>query len=199
MPHFYNKKEKYYISVNFKVMYSSLRKQKHLKKVKPFWLQLSSKPKYVIGRNPYTRLESFYRDKLNKDLDQTSYWLRSQKIFFKPLGIKKSASIDEKYQALKAISFSEFIHLLPEVYMNNRHLHPQYKIFKNLKVAKKMKMEMQADRDFVEQKLKLDLSKKVNTTEKAKFDLQWDQAMNEIVNQLYKLDFEYFNYKKNKL
>lgn len=196
MPHFYNKQEQYFISVNFKVMYSSLRIQKHLKKIKLFWLRLSSKPKYVIGRNPYTRLESFYRDKLNKDLDQTDYWLRSQKIFFKPLEIKKSASIEKKYTALKNISFQEFIHFLPEVYMNNRHLHPQYKIFKNLKVEKKFKMESEKDKHFIEENLKLDLSKKANTTEKAKFDLQWNDAMYKIVNELYKDDFEYFNYPK---
>ena len=196
MPHFYNKKEKYYISVNFKVMYSSMRIQKHLKKVKPFWLKLSSKPKYVVGRDPYTRLESFYRDKLNKDLDKTSYWLRSQKIFFKPLGIKKSASKEQKYNSLKNINFQEFIQFLPEVYMNNRHLHPQYKIFKSLNVAKKFKMESKEDRDYIEQHLKLDLSKKANTTQKSKFDLQWNQNMINIVNKLYHQDFEYFNYTK---
>ena len=196
MPHFYNKKEKYYISVNFKVMYSSMRIQKHLKKVKPFWLKLSSKPKYVIGRDPYTRLESFYRDKLNKDLDKTNYWLRSQKIFFKPLGLKKSDSIEKKYAALKNISFQEFIQFLPEVYMNNRHLHPQYKIFKNLKVEKKFKMESKDDRDYIENNLKLDLSKKANTTQKSKFDLQWNQNMINIVNKLYHQDFDYFNYTK---
>ncbi len=196
MPHFYNKKEKYYISVNFKVMYSSMRIQKHLKKVKPFWLKLSGKPKYVIGRDPYTRLESFYRDKLNKDLDKTSYWLRSQKIFFKPLAIKKSDAIEKKYNALKNISFQEFIQFLPEVYMNNRHLHPQYKIFKNLNEEKRFKMESKEDRDYIENYLKLDLSKKANTTQKSKFDLQWNPNMISIVNKLYHQDFEYFNYTK---
>ena len=196
MPHFYNNKEKYFVSVNFKVMYSSMREQTHLKKVKSFRLYFSKKPKYVIGRKPYTRLESFYRDKLNKDLDKTSYWLRSQKIFFKPLGIKKSDSIEKKYTSLKKITFPEFIRFLPEVHMNNRHLHPQYIIFKKLKVEKKFKMESKENRDFIETELKLDLSQKVNTTEKAKFDLQWTDEMYKIVNEVYKEDFDYFNYSK---
>jgi hypothetical protein len=57
-------------------------------------------------------------------------------------------------------------------------------------------MESKQNRDFIETELKLDLSQKVNTTEKAKFDLQWTDEMYKIVNEVYKEDFDYFNYSK---
>lgn len=196
MPHFYNKRENYFISVNYKVMYSTLRIQPQLTKVNGFWLRFSQKPCYAIGRNPYSRLESFYRDKLNKELTTSNKWMRSQKIFFKPLGIRKFDTEEIKYNALKAISFQKFIELLPQVYLKNRHLHPQYKILKNLQVTKKFQMENTDDRQFIENKLHIDLSKKENSTPKENFDLRWTETMYQLVNQLYNEDFKYFQYTK---
>lgn len=180
-------------------MYSTLRKQPELKKLKEelIWLY-SPKVNYVLGRNPYSRLESFYRDKLHKDLGLDKKLVRSQKIFYKPLGIKSNDTKDSIIKRLSEITFEEFIDLLPQVYMKNRHLHPQTLIFKNRKNVHKLKLEDDNDMEFMNNVLGINTQMKANSTSKAKFDLKWNSKMFEIVNQLYNDDFYYFGYEIKK-
>lgn len=192
MPHFYNFKENYFISTNFKVMYSTLRRQEFLKKVKLFRLLLSSKDKYIIVRNPYTRLESFYRDKLGKSLRLEKKWLRSQKIYFKPLGIN-SKTREEKFNALKNISFEEFIKLIPVTFQKNRHLHLQSKIFQKIKPKRIFKMENKEDHLFMKTNLHLNMDIQANKTDKES-EIIWTPELLKIVNTVYKIDFEKFRY-----
>lgn len=194
MPHFYNFKQKYFISTNFKVMYSTFRKQEYLKKVKLFRLLFSSKNKYIVVRNPYDRLESFYRDKLGKSLLLEKKWLRSQKIYFKPLGVN-SKSREEKFKALQKMSFEEFIKLLPLTYQKNRHLHLQNKIFKNIKPKRVIQMEKTEDLFFMQTQLQLDMNIKANKTDKQS-EIIWSPEMIDIVNTVYKADFEQYGYLK---
>ena len=197
MPHFKNKSKDYIISTNFKVMYSTLRKQPELKKLKEelIWLY-QPRVNYVLGRNPYKRLESFYRDKLNKDLGIDKKLVRSQKIFLKPLGLSLKNAKQEIVASLSQLTFEEFIMLLPQVYLNNRHLHPQLKIFKNRKNIHKLKLESKTDLDFMNEKLGINTEIKANTTRKNNFELDWNTAMYKVVNKLYGEDFNFFGYEK---
>ncbi len=197
MPHFKNREKDYIISTNFKVMYSTLKKSRGLKKLKEelIWLY-RPRVNYVIGRNPYTRLESFFRDKLNKSLNNSQKWTRNQKIFFKPLGLSCKNTHQEKYDALNRLTFEDFIQLLPVVYMKNRHLHPQVKIFKNLRNVHKLKLESQADLQFMKDELEIDTEIRANKTDQKQFDFEWTREMWDIVNELYSEDFDFFDYPK---
>lgn len=195
MPHFYNYKEKYFISTNFKVMYSTLRRQQYLKKVKLFFLMFSKKDKFIIVREPYDRMESFFRDRLRKRLTNDNEWLRSQKIFFKPLDVHKG-STTKKYEALANLSFEEFIKLLPEVFNKNRHLHPQNYIFKRIMPKRILKLNNATDMEFLASNLNLNIKIKANSTDQMKTDIKWTKELIEIVNQVYHKDFELYGFDK---
>lgn len=195
MPHFYNKEENYFISTNFKVMYTTLKRQKQLKKVKLVRLLLSKKDKYVIVRDPYNRMESFFKDRLRKKLNKEKDWLRSQKIFFKPLGVSQKSD-EEKYNALATLSFAEFIKLLPVVYTKNRHLHPQYQLFKSFKPKKVLKMKNKNDLQFLTQELHLNLNIKANATQENTSEIKWTKDLYKNVNTVYAKDFQRYSFSK---
>ncbi|MGM0532583.1 MAG: sulfotransferase family 2 domain-containing protein [Bacteroidota bacterium] len=198
MPHFKNREKDYIISTNFKVMYSTLRKSQGLKRLKEelIWLH-RPRVNYVIGRNPYDRLESFYRDKLNKRVNTSWKWGRTHKIFFKPLGLSFFSSNQEKFNAFKELTFEKFIRLLPQAYMKNRHLHPQVKILKDLKNVHKLKLESEEDLQFMKNELGIDTGIRANQTDKKDFDLKWTREMYDVVNKLYSEDFDFFGYPKH--
>lgn len=199
MPHFKNKSKDYIISTNFKVMYSTLRKQPELKKLKEelIWLY-HPRVNYVLGRNPYKRLESFYRDKLNKDLGIDKKLVRSQKIFLKSVGLSSSSPKIEIVEKLSKLTFEDFILLLPQVYLKNRHLHPQVKIFKNRKNIHKLQLESKSDLIFMNEKLGINTNIKANSTAKSKFKLEWNSKIYDLVNDLYAEDFDFFGYEQKK-
>ena len=195
MPHFKNKEKDYIISTNFKVMYSTIKKSPGLKKLKEelIWLY-RPRVNYVVGRDPYNRLESFYRDKLNKCLSSGRKWGRAQRIFFKPMGLTFLSPHKEKYEALSQLTFEKFIQLLPKAYMKNRHLHPQVKIFRNLRNVHPLKLESEEDLQFMKNELGIDTTIRANPTDQAGFDLKWTREMLDVVNELYREDFEFFGY-----
>ena len=193
MPHFLNAKAHYFLSLNFKVMYTTMKKQVNLKKV--LWIRplLSSNEKYFIVRNPYARLESFYRDKLGKDVNPKKIWLSSQKIYFEPLGIT-DAPDEVKMQTIRDMTFEQFIRILPLNYMKNRHLHPQYKIFTGLKPKRILKMENPADMRFLSETLNLDMDIRANSTGKTDKNIHWNKDLADIVNRIYEKDFKLYAY-----
>jgi hypothetical protein len=174
-------------------MYTTMKKQVDLKKV--LWIRplLSTYDKYLIVRNPYDRLESFYRDKLGKDVNPKKIWLSSQKIYFEPLGIT-DATDEVKMQAIRDMAFEKFIRILPLNYMKNRHLHPQYKIFSGLKPKRILKMESPDDMRFLSEKLQLDMEIRANSTEKKEKHIHWDKDLADIVNRIYEKDFKLYGY-----
>lgn len=193
MPHFLNAKAHYFLSLNFKVMYTTMKKQVNLKKV--LWIRplLSSYDKYFMVRNPYNRLESFYRDKLGKDANPRKIWLSSQKIYFEPLGIT-DATDEVKMQMIKSMTFEQFIRILPLNYMKNRHLNPQYKIFAGLKPKRILKMENPDDMRFLSETLNLDMDIRANSTGKAEKNILWNKELADIVNRIYEKDFKLYAY-----
>lgn len=172
-------------------MYSMLKKQKHWKKSKNWLIKLFPYKRFGLVRDPYERLVSFYFDKLNKSLDDTNSFVRSQHIFFPVLNIEKASSL-EKYRALKAIDFNEFIKLLPDIYDKNRHLHPQHWVFACLKINRFLQIENQTSQYFIQNDLDIDISIKANVTQKDTF--RWNSESRKIVNTIYNKDFKKYGY-----
>ena len=195
MPHFKNKEKDYIISTNFKVMYSTIKKSPGLKKLKEelIWLY-RPRVNYVVGRDPYNRLESFYRDKLNKCLSPSKKLGRDQRIFVRLMGYSFFSSHKEKFEALNQFTFEEFIRLLPKAYMKDRHLHPQKKILRNRRNVQTLKLESKENLQFMKNELGIDTTIRANKTDKDGFDLKWTREMLDIVNELYREDFEFFDY-----
>ncbi|MDR9400936.1 MAG: sulfotransferase family 2 domain-containing protein [Psychroflexus sp.] len=177
-------------------MYSTLKRQKSYKKIKRWMVTVLPFDRYALVRDPYDRLESFYFDKLHKSLDDTDYFVRSQRIFFSVMNLEGSTA-KEKHEALKEIDFPKFIELLPEIYDRNRHLHPQYWMFKNTKYKRFLKIEHHQDQDMMRKKLNIDLNIKANVTDKQNID--WQKNMIEVVNKIYNEDFRLFDYQKNEI
>ena len=173
-------------------MYSMLKKQKGWKKSKNWLVKMIPYQKFGLVRNPYDRSASFYFDKLHKSLDDSDYFVRSQRIFFPVLGLEK-ASAKEKYTALKAIDFNQFIELLPEIYDKNRHLHPQHWVFEPMKIKRFLQIEKEKDQQLMQDELDIDLKIKANVTQKD--DLPWKPESRKIVNEIYKKDFDEYGYK----
>lgn len=191
MPSFINYTKKITLTTNYKVMYSMLKKQKEWKKSKNWLIKLLPYKRFGLVRDPYQRLVSFYFDKLNKSLDDSDHFVRSQFIFFPVLNLEKASSL-EKYRALKAIDFNGFIKLLPEIYDKNRHLHPQHWVFEGLKMNRFLQIENQTSQYFMLNELSIDLKIKANVTQKEAF--QWNSESRRIVNTIYNKDFEKYGY-----
>ena len=172
-------------------MYSMLKKQRDWKKSKNWLVKLLPYKRFGLVRNPYKRLASFYFDKLHKSLDDSDYFVRSQRIFFPVLGVEKASPI-EQYQALKAIDFNKFLELLPEIYTKNRHLHPQHWVFDNMKIDKFLQIDNESAQQLMQYKLEVDLNIRANVTKKD--DLEWNPSSVKIANQIYQKDFENYDY-----
>lgn len=193
-------------------MWSSLKAQRNLKKLKDFPLflrkigePLKLVPKYehyLLVRNPYKRLESCFKDKFRKNLPvkrgQTIH-----RLFYPILGISKHDELEKVHKILLAYSFEDFIKELPNVYNKDPHLYPQFwvellgfKVFNwRVKYNRIFHLENQKDIQDLEQYFNLNLTKTKNSTEKVKADIIWTSEMRKIVNTIYKNDFVWYNYR----
>lgn len=162
--------------------------------------------KYFLARNPYNRLESFYRDKFILHPGRSVYkenfqWQNCQKIFSGEPGVKFD-TFDEIRNALMATSFEKFIMMLPSKYMLDWHLIPQ--IFslcfkKNnsismIEIDRILKMEEESHMLFLNTNLNIDTSIRENETNSKSIDIVWSAAARKIVNTLYQPDFEELEY-----
>ena len=140
MIHFFHKKNKILVSTNLKVMYSSLNHTDSLVEIKYkkfLFLKIINIFKvkhYLLVRNPYTRIVSFYKNKFqgiskrafNREFFQFEY---SQKLFFTHLNINSDDTNDVIASKLCSLSFVDFIRLLPQYYQRDHHMHPQNRVF----------------------------------------------------------------------
>ena len=173
MPHFINTESGCIISTNYKVMYTTMCHQKNYRIIsekKMFFKTWSRKlymdihKHYLIVRNPYRKLISFYQDKFHqhpvkaRGILHYHRWENSQKIFFPYLDIKLETSPNDIRTRLINVDFDCFIKLLPKVYLQDPHLWPQYYIkylrYKSFVVGrinfdKVLKMESEEDMDFL--------------------------------------------------
>lgn len=217
MAHFVNRSRGYLISTSYKVMYtlfcqqSSLQVVAHIHMTPLIYLQQLTKfgtlPHYLIVRNPYHRVESFYKDKLRKEFlrhcrpyDQIE---RCQRVFFPYLQIRPQDSPQEICEKFLGLSFAQFVELLPEIYREDAHFSPQVLTTKlhfqdrpilPLTFTRILKLEAQDDLHYLEKRLHLNLSQKINSTEKIVLSNPWTLPLRTIVNDLYQADFDRFDY-----
>jgi len=221
MPVFKKRNSNQYLLTNYKVMYSTLRYSKSLqrvsikkdikRKVLLNRLYLNQTQFYFIVRNPYKKIESFFREKFRKSLDYydiNGYWQDSQKIFFPYLNIDDSMSSELIKEKLQKTTFNEMVALLPEVCMLDGHLQPQYLktriYFRRLrlnftipiKFKKVFKLESKSDLRELRDIFNINIESKVNETSSVKGELIWTKETIGIVDEIYKVDFDLFDYKK---
>lgn len=193
---FINNDSKKIIGTNYKVMSSSFRSYDNYKPIRDEEINLDEFI-YVLGRNPYDRAESFYRDKFNKGLESNddNIWYRWHKIFFPSLGITHKLSEQVKKDAFKNLTFENFIKLLPNHYYKNNHLFKQTRKFKDYKNVHKLKLESNDDMTIMKEVLEINTEIIKNKTNKKNYNLNWTLEMRKIINKIYYEDFQYFNYK----
>ena len=145
-------------------------------------------PHYLLVRNPYDRLESFFKEKLRKCVLQTKadppYQLKlHQEIFYPYLGIDNlNTSLDDKIKIFLDFSFENYIKTLPEVYLLDQHLKPQSYSYRSRII-------------FLSNKLGINTNIRVNATSDLKNEVNWTPVLRTIVNLLYDKDFEELDYK----
>ena len=222
MIHFFHKKNKIFVSTNLKVMYSSLSHTDSLVEIKyKKFLKITNIFKgkhYLLVRNPYTRIVSFYKNKFqgaskrafNREFFQFEY---SQKLFFTHLNINSNDSNDVIASKLCSLSFVDFIRLLPQYYQKDSHMHPQSRIFYSKiksgwfrwflaplqRYIIKFKIQIIKIEDLekmnaLAKKIDLDLSIKKNQTQSIKTPALTPETI-KIINKIYYNDFILFGYK----
>ena len=139
MPIFKKQQYPHYLITNYKVMYSTLKRQQNLQRINldtGFFKQyVKSKfikdplKMYLVVRDPYARIASFFKEKFRKSVnsyEEKGYWQNAQKIFFPFLGLYDTDTPAKIKETLLATSFDEMVAIIPQVYTLNGHLHPQY-------------------------------------------------------------------------
>ena len=215
MPHFVNHAKHYLISTNYKVLYSLFVEQPELREINrqevaQYYLggpapapRLSH---FLVVRNPYTRLESFFKDKFRQDpvvrLRTYDQLQRCQRLFCAYLQIVPADSPMTIREKLLSLSFEQFVQLLSTVYLQDGHLHPQIQMttirFRGapllLNFARVFKLESATDMADLQAKLAIDVSQPINHTHQVKWSSPWQPDLYAVVNELYKADFETFQY-----
>jgi hypothetical protein len=206
--------DSYYIITNFKVMYSTLMRQSNITLLKEHdWKVLSEcrETLYFLVRNPYDRLESFFRDKFilhpGRSVQTNNFrWQNCQKIFFDELQVSPD-DFDDVQERLTTTSFDQFIEMLPSKYLLDLHLAPQVyaicymegdSVFE-LQVDGVLMVDDEDDMAFLQSKLGIDTSVRENETRFENIHLGWNERSRSIVNGLYEADFWQLGYHpKNK-
>jgi hypothetical protein len=191
-------------------MWSTLKGQRSLRKVKepelfmrklfPFFFRRA--PHYMLVRNPYDRLVSFFKNKLRRSVDTTSNWQSSQKIFFREAGVTRGDSDSVIHDKLKAYSFEAFIRSLPRTYRKNAHLYPQNwaecisPCFLGWRSGfqRIFKMESQKDMEDLAEYLELDFGYVNNSTKAVPAQTDWNTQLKSIVKEVYRDDFRQYGY-----
>jgi hypothetical protein len=216
MPHFVNRSQRYFISTNYKVLYTLLYHQPQLQGAPKSrlavngwlkrWTPLPWQRHFLLVRDPYQRLESFYKDKfrLEPTLALRTYTELQycQRLFCPYLQITQESEPALIREKLLSFSFAHFIQLLPELYLADGHLHPQAHISTlrwrgrtiQLQFDRVLKIESAPDLAYVQDALALDLSQTYNSTRQVAWSTPWRPDLRAVVNRLYKADFVAFAY-----
>ncbi len=195
------------LSTSYKVMYSTLFYSAQLKQI-PEWsmlLRLSELRRdnrisahYLLVRNPYDRLVSFFYDKFKNDMQAKSKkeFQRCQLLFFKHLNIRQSDSLDAIVESFLRVRFDTFIELLPEV-IHNGHLRPQSKLlycyYKNIYEVTKV-ISVEEDVGLLSNIFEVDISVKKNITCHPPYAELFHSKTYKTVNALYFQDFTVLPY-----
>jgi len=172
---------------------------------------------YLLVRDPYQRLESFFKDKFRQEpalkLNENDQVQRCQRMFFPYLAINPDEPPPLIRRNLLKVPFDQFIAFLPHVYQLDGHLVPQVRTTKihlrkrakfpflirklseiPIPFRKILKLESADDLAFLQNELSIDLSKKHNNTDKIKLPNPWTPELRAVVNNLYRADFQTFDY-----
>lgn len=211
MPHFLNANNTT-ISTNMKVMYTSLRSQKNLRRLRRSSFVLGvmlekaglrkKRDHYFLVRNPYRKLESFFKNKIRDELNNETNWQRSQQILFPVAGVNKRDTPEVIFSKLSSVSFEQFVKSLPSLYDKNRHLHPQHWIESlgpvglNIKPGFKKIIRIEDKEELADffGENGLDLSIRQNTTKEIKEPIEWTDEMRSVVQAVYQEDFHRYQY-----
>ena len=165
-------------------------------------------PEYVmLVRNPYRRLESFFKEKLRQKIkmvfDDNPYILkRHQEIFYNYLKIKSSYPLEVKASALLRLTFKEFIMNIKNVYQLEDHIAPQTLNFSRkfmgvnrvMQMNKYVHLENKVEMKWLADYFKLDLSIRINATHQIDNEIEWDDESIAVVKDIFRKDFETFGY-----
>jgi len=223
MIYFYNSLKGYFIATNEKVLSSSLKSmsevvQVHRKKIiindlKNKLIFIDNDSQFLFVRNPYKRIESFFKEKLREKVKNSTkydnpYNLKlHQKIFYPYAGVNENDEVEEKQKKILNFTWLQFIESLPYVYQLDPHLKPQSGVLwpkiKNwfpyaMKFDKIFKIDDTNHRKEIESVLGLDLSIRKNQSPPNN-EIIWNKKAFGIVNKLYKNDFVKFDYKMNQM
>lgn len=212
MPHFYAPATPAYLSTNFKVMWSTLRQQPQLRKVYDRNMAtyrllmrvglMPRRPQYLLVRNPYDRLTSFFKNKLRRSVDDSPVWQKPQRVFFEVIGVVRGDSDAVIAQKMRNFTFEGFIESLPSVYHRNRHLHPQHWVAYagprswgiEAELDRVFRLESAEDLRTMSALLGLDIGHRANSTAEVDAQTHWTPALKAIVQEIYRTDFERYGY-----
>ena len=144
MPHFFYKEKKLLISTNYKVMYTRLVYENKLQMVDLAFLPSAMQQGaelYVLVRNPYDRLLSFFKDKFRRNIcafyqkEGQVRWQDCQRLFFDLLAITPDMNDKAIQQRFYQTPYHEFIRLVVKCYQQDVHLQPQSYLLADIKLA----------------------------------------------------------------
>ncbi len=218
MVFFINDNRNYVLATNFKVMSSTLGAQTCIRRIPA--KKLASRllyaravgrviPKYLIVRNPYERLVSFYCDKfLSEPLLEGKRDLQVCQTKFLPyMNIQEGSDFATILTAFTRTSFEQFIDMIAKVISQDDHLLPQSAFF--LDSARPIKhmirqivfpfndfriLKMEHDRDVLSEDLGIDIRVVRNNTKRKSYQSYFSAPLYEKVNRLYEDDFILFGY-----
>ena len=163
---------------------------------------------YFLCRNPYLRLESFYRDKLVVSLRNIENLQHCQQIILEAFDLDK-IDIQAAKTFLSTMNINHLVSCLPFIYKKDGHLQPQTIFYKELigllqksKIVNQevelIKIEHQDLLTIFGKKVGIDFSKKKNSTiGKVDFEQKIGRNSKFILHKLYESDFMNFNYSKD--
>jgi hypothetical protein len=217
MPHFVHDEGGYFLSTSLKAMFSTLKAQARLRPAGrgELWRHALAQrlplvpvePHYLIVRDPFARIESFYRDKILQDPSLRGPfgyddWQHCQRLLFPHIGVTREHAPHEIAARLRALPFERFLDVLPSVYRGDAHLAPQAET-RWVRLAGPLRLALRFERVFRMErpgdlealaKLGIDLSTPANSTAEVEFAPRWSPARRALVARLYRGDLESFGY-----
>jgi sulfotransferase famil protein len=209
VPSFINDTERYILTTGLKVMYTSLTQQPALRVIRWNVVELLRhylNPRvthYMLTRNPYDRLVSFYVDKLatiNPAKVERRGWQDCQRLFFPFVSLSGREPFEIVRNRLQSITFAEFIEMLPMVYERDAHLHPQVRSMTMRAMAFRLpfridgQLAVERDLGFLRDDLHLDISIRENNTPHAGYQSYFTRSLYALANRVYHRDFARFGY-----
>ena len=168
---------------------------------------------YLIVRNPFDRVRSFYKSKfLRAEQNRLSMlkrnkgkWQVSTEYFFPYLGLDTEMDPTFISARLASTKFDDMISILPEVYMDDGHLSPQciarrtngglgFNVRLPIKFERIFKLENTVDLKEMSDTFGLDISIKLNNTGDLDDQRPWSSESVKTIRRLYKEDFTSFEY-----